>query len=364
MLNNFKLGTNFDMELLKSVIALNNSIKNGNKITELYGSDRKHAMLAARPDFRLPDIDKKHFEEYVKFAKVNGINFNYTMNSISPYGSKKEVLKNFTNIVDFVNYCQDVGVYRITIANPIILEIIRKYAKSDIELEASTIMHIDTVTQMRYLFENYGVKKFCCNLNKNRDFNFLEAASKYCNNNGLILELMVNEFCGVGGDNYATHCVYRDSCYICHATNKNLLDTLSLNEYPMKLCTESRAKSPANWLRVKFIRPEDIVRYNDIGINNFKITGRTGSSEYILRTAKAYLEEEFNGNLLALWKPLESIKGESEDKHICYIDNKSLAGFMSYWSKQKHVCDNEVCGQTCDYCEDFYNKYCKEKNNA
>lgn len=358
MVNNFKVGTNFDMDLLKSIIELNKA-SDKNKVTELYGSDRAHAALAARPDFRLPDVDKGSFEEYVKVAADNGIGFNYTMNSIIPYGSKREFAFNQQEIAYFVRYLEEVGVSRITVANPMMLELIRNKLHSDIELEVSTIMHIDTVTQIRYMFEKYGVRKICCNLNKNRDFRFLEAASQYCYDNGIIFELMANEFCGVGGPDYATHCVYRDSCYICHATNVSLEDTLLFNEYPMQFCTRSRNENPANWLRVKFIRPEDVKVYNDIGINHFKITGRTGSSAYILRTLKSYLDESYDGNLLGLWKPLESIKdGAVESIHHYDIPNKSLDGFIEKWSLGYHNCDNEVCGVTCKYCEAFYKAHC------
>lgn len=361
-MSNFKVGVNFDEDLLESIINLNN-LSSKNKITELYGSDKSHSALAARADFRLPDISKEKFESYVSKANRAGIKFNYTMNSIIPYGSKINFSKNLSDIIDFIKYCESAGVYRITVANPMMLEVIRKHAKSDIEVEVSTIMHIDTITQIKYLFEEYGVKKVCCNLNKNRDFNFLEAAALYCNNNGIIFELMANEFCGVGGDNYATHCVYRDSCYICHASNKTLDDTLLLNEYPMSLCTKSRNKNPANWLRLKFIRPEDIKVYNRIGINNFKITGRTGSSSYILRTICAYLNESYDGNLLALWKPLESIKDSSvEDVHFYNIPNKALDGFILHWVGLKKNCDYEVCGQTCNYCETFYKNKIGNKN--
>lgn len=359
MINEFKLGTNFDIDLLESIINLN-GISSKGKVTEMYGSDKEHACLAARPDFRLPNVSENELKQYIKKAKENGINFNYTANSIIPFGSKIEFAKNANNVVDFISWLEEIGTYRITVANPMMLELIRNVAKSDIEIEISTIMHIDTLTQIKYLYEKYNVRKICVNLNKNRDFEWLKNAAEYCNKNGIILELMVNEFCGVGGDNYATHCVYRDSCYICHATNRTLEDANSLDNYPMKLCTNSRNENPSNWLRLKFIRPEDIRHYNDIGINHFKVTGRTGTSKYILQTITAYLNESYDGNLLNLWKPLESIgKDELEGNSAYNIQNKKLDGFLDFWKNTSHNCDYEVCGETCKYCEQWYNNIIK-----
>lgn len=358
--NNFKLGVNFDFDLLRDIIEMNNK-SNENKITELYGSDAAHSDLAARPKFRLPDITSKELKEYVKIAKENGIDFNYTMNSFFPYMSKEELKKNIDTIVDFICYLESIGVYRITVANPIMLEIIRKYAKSNIEIEISTCAHIDTVSQIRYYHEVYGVNKVCGNLNKNRDFDFLEHAADYCNDNGIIYELMANEFCGVGGEGYATHCIYRDSCYMCHASNSTYEDTLSFGNYPMEFCTASRNMDKVNWLRLKWIRPEDLKFYNDIGLYHFKITGRTGSSEYIKKTIGSYLNESFDGNLLSLWKPLESIKEgvKENDVSVINIPNKELDGFINMWAKERHNCDLEVCGKTCNYCKAFYERISK-----
>jgi len=364
-MNNFKVGVNFDFDLLQSIIELNKE-STGGKITELYGSIRLHSALAARPDFRLPDVTQIQLEDYVRIANGNGIKFNYTLNSILPYGSKTEMYKYRYEIADLINYLDAIGVYRITVANPLMLEIIRNYAKSDIEVEISTVAHIDTITQIKYYHEKYGVNKICGNLNKNRDFEFLKKAAKYCNDNGIIYELMANEFCGVGGDNYATHCIYRDSCYLCHATNSTFEDTTLFNGYPMNICTSSRNQNISNWLKLKWIRPEDLKFYNNIGLNHFKITGRTGSSEYIKKTLKAYFDCSYDGNLIELWKPLESIKPgtkESEIKNF-YIDNKKLDGFIRMWTMKKpdgsyHKCDNEVCGETCKYCNKFYERRIK-----
>lgn len=353
-MNKFKVGVNFDFDLLDKFNELN-KIHKCNKITELYGSTAEWSSLAARPTFRLPDIDSKTLELYVKKAKDYNIDFNYTLNSFVPFGSKVEMCNNLSKIVDYVKLLESIGVYRLTIANPIMLEVIRKYAKSDIEIEISTCAHIDAVSQIKYYHEKYGVNKVCGNLNKNRDFNFLKVASQYCNDNGIIYELMANEFCGVGGSNYSTHCVYRDSCYACHATNETYEDTMLFDNYPMNLCTASRNENPANWLRLRWIRPEDIVYYNKIGLENFKITGRTGSTEYIIKTISSYMDGKFDGNIIELWKPLESIKPgtkESEIKSVS-IDNSKLDGFITLWLAG-HNCDNQICGETCKYCEKFY----------
>lgn len=353
----YKLGCNFTQELLDGVIQLNDKYRDaGSCISELYGSDKNMAFLTARPDFRLPDISKSEFEQFVGKCTDAGIGFNYTMNSIYP-GSKVELQNRKQEIIDFVQYLENLGVSRVTIANPILMEFVRE-ASSTIKIELSTIAHLDTVTQIKYYKEKYNVDKICGNLLKNRNVTFLKNAAEYCNNNDVVYEVMVNEFCGVGGKDYTTHCTFRDSCYMCHASNKTKEDALSLNNYPMEYCIFARKNDISSWMKLRWVRPEDIKRYSDIGIDHFKITGRTGGTEYLLQIAEAYLQQSWDGNLLSLWKPLETIyshENELDFKQNVYIPNKSLTKFLNKWfTDDGFRCEEEVCGETCTYCHDFF----------
>lgn len=74
----------------------------------------------------------------------------------------------------------------------------------------------------------------------------------------------------------------------------------------MSRCIQSRFKA-TDGIKMNFIRPEDLKLYNTIGINHFKITGRTGSTDYILKVARAYADGYLDGNVLELWKHLETI---------------------------------------------------------
>lgn len=351
-MNYFKVGTNFDMKLIDEIAKANAKSKKG-KVVELYGSTQADAEFAARPDFRLPNVGREYLIEYIKRAKDAGLNFNYTLNSINPCGSKREFIRAQERLESLLITLSECGCYRVTVANPMMLEFM-KHINHKLKIELSTIAHIDTVTQIRYYFENYGVTKICANLNKNRNFDWLEHAARYCKTQCIELELMANEFCGVGGNGYATHCIYRDSCYICHSTNRTMEDDNLLDHYPMEMCTMSRNQDPSNWLKSRFIRPEDLSVYNNVGIYNFKLTGRTGSTEYLMKVVKAYLKGDYRGNLLGLWKPLESITARQDESFTAYnIPNKALNGFIDVFAAGRD-CDREVCGITCRYCNNFY----------
>ena len=295
----YKLGCNFDPQLVHKVAELNARFRDqGVQVDEFYGSDRAHAFLSARPDFRLPEISMTDFEKYVRLSLDNGIRFNYTMNSINP-GSKRELDTYKNEIKDHIRYLADIGVYRITAANPILFELIREVS-DEIKIELSTISHLDAVTQLKYLKDTFNIDKVCGNLMKNRNVKFLSQAADYCNANGMLYELMVNEFCGVGSGDSTTHCTFRDACYIAHSTDKTKEDAMLFDTYPMKYCVSARATDITSWLKLRFVRPEDIQRYEGLGIYNYKITGRTATTKYITTVAEAYLSRSWSGNLLQL----------------------------------------------------------------
>lgn len=364
-MNFYKVGCNFDPELINIAVELNKKYEGKSQIVEFFGSDRAHEDVTARPGWRLPDVSREDLEAYVKKLKDNNIAFNYTMNSIIPYGSKVEMLKHKKDIQDLALWLGEIGVYRITVANPMMALFIREV--SNIELEISCITHVDTVTQIKYYHETFGINKFCISILKNRNKKFLVNAQKYADENGIVLELLANEFCGVAGvdsngTHYATHCAFRDSCYICHATNRTKEDSMAYHNYPMGYCMSARSSTPEAWLRMRWVRPEDQPVYREkTGVNYFKVSGRTGSSEYLKMVIESYMSESFDGNLLQLWKPLSSIyDGKTELKSSTDVDipNKALDGFISKWlDGDGWECADQLCGTTCKYCEEYAKKH-------
>lgn len=361
MMNHLKIGSNFDYLLIERIKEINET-HNNCIIDEVYGSRRESARLTARPAFRIPDIDRTTFCEYVKRLKEVGVSFNYTLNC-SLLGNKKEIQENENGILEYIKFLSCAGVEIITVTLPLMAEYVRAVDKN-IGLEISTIAHIDTVTQVAIWKEKYGIQKVCGNLYKNREVKFLRSLAAYCNKNNVILSVMVNEFCGNGLEwrSGATNCIYRDHCYGLHSSDYSQ-DEKICNDYPMDRCIQSRSKI-ADWLKMNFIRPEDQKLYNSIGINHFKITGRTGSTDYLFKVAKAYADEFFDGNILELWKHLETITKEIDDSTYrpnYYVHNRKLDSFLNFWfDNEQHICANEECGVSCTYCDSFYEKNIKE----
>jgi collagenase-like PrtC family protease len=135
-----------------------------------------------------------------------------------------------------------------------------------------------------------------------------------------------------------------------------------------------------SWLRSRFILPQWLKHYNAIGINHFKITGRTGTTAYIKKITEAYMSEKWTGNLLELWKSLESIYDNQQDDNAHYVDTRldsniiDTNNFLGKWidpvgyiksqSGLKPIyfnCANVECGKDCVYCKNFYERYLKNE---
>lgn len=353
------VGCNFNPDLLASIPSLN-SISSRVRIGELYGSDQGYHWLTARPQYRLVSIDDTVLERYVGDVRSMGLSFNYTMNA--PYiGSKREIISRKKSIQDRVKFLSDIGIDVITISHPIVAEMIREM-DIPVKIAVSTVMHLDTVSQLKILHERYHIGKLYNNLLKNRSVRFLMNLGKYCLDEGIELTLLANEFCNSSTMDgiSSTHCIYRDSCYLFHSENEDKEDDELLGGYPMSRCISMR-QSALTWLKSSFIRPEDLYKYEYIGVNSFKITGRTGTTKYLLAIIEAYIREYWSGNLLSLWKPLETIANEKDEldyKYPVFIDNRKLDTFIDFWFDNiGHDCANELCGYTCKYCNRYFSEH-------
>jgi collagenase-like PrtC family protease len=360
-INTFKVGTNFDKELPNKLNELN--LKYNDKITEVFGSIREHSRYAARPDFRLPDVTLKQLEEHITDLKTANIEFNYTLNA--PFiGSSSDV--NEKDILKMVGLLRECGVKRFTITSPLLAKIIHNEDKN-IELELSTIAHLSQVSQLKSYNQFAGFTRFCMNLEKNRSFSFLQNCQRVAKLNGFVINLMVNEFCSSSDVGYSSHCVLRNDCYLLHSVNKTKEDYELHGGYPMNFCMAGREIEPYSWLRSRFILPEWISVYNKhTNITHFKITGRTGTTEYITKVCNAYLSGEFHGDLLELWKHLDTIYSNENDTTVknkqlsCDLINKHR--FIGHWIpmfKNEYCsfeCSNVECGKECNYCEEFWRR--------
>ena len=116
-------------------------------------------------------------------------------------------------------------------------------------------------------------------------------------------------------------------------------------------CHNIIKQDPSQILKSGWIRPEDLRKYTDI-TKYYKLVGRDLPNSKVLRSIKAYMQEDWDGDLMDI---VASSLGAFALKHGIYLDNKKL-GEVNFFNKVT-TC-SQKCYQ-CNYCKELVNNIAK-----
>ena len=303
-----------------------------------------------------PDISRmtvSDAEDYVGLAHSAGFRFNYLLNA--PCLNNME-WNNDTHreLLQHLEWLCEIGVDSVTVAIPYLVELIKRQFPH-LKVEASTIMHANSVARARFL-ESLGVDSIMLHSNVNRDFELLKAIrrSVKCE-----LGLLTNSLC-------LFQCPYEyyHNNTLGHASQGQNPSNGFYMDYCVMHCALCSLTDKSQLIKSRWIRPEDVHLYQEIGIDFFKIGGRAMSTKWIVNATKAYSSASYPGNLYDILSTLTS-KFRSPESSLpmaqtsaiasppkVYIDNKSLDGFVEFFKKQDCLsgCSN------CTYCQEVADK--------
>ena len=271
---------NFDDALLKEL--------KGEPVYEVYGKMTSDIIGGGRPSVILPDINRKRVKRYVSLAHQEGLEFNYLLNSSCLDNSEvtRPGQKRIRKLLDWLAECK---VDSVTVSHPLLMRMIKKGYPFKIRI--GTYAKVGNVQTARQ-WEDKGADSICLSPNCNREFELLEKIRKAVSCD---LQLLVNTGCAYSCAMDLTH-----NNMIAHASQSGHKSRGFYIDYCTFRCTADKLLNPVNFIRSTWIRPEDLVHYQRIGYNNFKIVGRNSTTESLkLRTA-AYREGRYRGNLLDL----------------------------------------------------------------
>jgi collagenase-like PrtC family protease len=240
---------------------------------------------------------------------------------------------------DFLKQLDCIGVEYITVGLPSIISIIEK-EDYGFKLKISTVCQINNA-QKAIAYKKLGADTIVLDESINRDFNNLKNIRKAF---GQQVELIVNVICH-------KNCIYE---LFHHNQTSHDSDCNKLNKstpFYSHRCMIQRCENPENLLKLAWIRPEDLIRYNNIGYNIFKIQGRQAAENgNILKTVEAYMMREYNGNLMLLLDCFQPT-----NTFIVNIDNRMLDDYLTPFFCQEDFCKN-YCDK-CNYCKKYMQKH-------
>lgn len=354
---------NWDIELLEAL--------KDYPVDDVYGAMDRTIIGGGRPTWSLPTVNKKQVEKYIEKTHSLGMKFTYLLNA-SCLNNIEYSKKSHLKIIKFLKWINDIKVDYVTVTIPYLIEII-KNDFPNLKVKVSTIAHINSVQKAKF-FEALGVDEITTDFMINRDFHLLKKIKETTKCN---IEVVLNDIC-------LYQCPFRAYHYnvVGHASQTlNSLKGFYL-DYCLIRCSIIRFTGLKEILKSRWIRPEDIHYYEDIGIGSFKISGRTRSMEWILNVIKAYTSRKYNGNLLDLIDCIESPNYKIEHSlnikryknllnyilvspfksykdsydwystsrkmsNYIYIDNNKLNGFINFFKNK----DCPSSCEECDYCE-------------
>jgi len=305
----------------------------------------------AGPD--IPKMTRKQAEEYIKLAHSAGLTFDYLLNA--PCMNNMEWDENtHRDLLKHLEWISSAGVDNVTVAIPYLLELIKKQFPH-LNVRVSTIAKVNSVARAQ-MFESLGADSITLDANINRDFRLLKAINSAVN---CELSVLTNNLC-------LYQCPYEYYHYntLGHASQSyNPLDGFHM-DYCVFHCTIDRLSDTSQIIKARWIRPEDMHVYEEIGIEHFKISGRSMPTESILNAAAAYSSRQYQGNLYdilnALNPTIKSARPTLSNIQITqvgsppkvYIDNQALEGFIDFFKKQECL---SGCAH-CNYCQKIADK--------
>lgn len=282
------LATNFDDALPTRVRPFG--------VFELYGRLSADVVGGGRASFRLASVGRRTVARHVAACRKAGLAFNYLLNAscldnveYTRAGQKRIRRLRIRRLLDWLS---EIGVSSVTVANPFLLRLIKTvYPHFEVRVSASA----NDIRQVRY-WQEIGADRITLDSTQvNREFELLRRIREgiRCR-----LELLASRSCVQNCPLQRYH-----PNRLSHASQRGhrgfAIDWCQL------WCSHMKLRDPVNYLRADWIRPEDVVHYEALGYDEFKLTERNAPTDILLLRAQAYHERRYDGNLLDLVQPYE-----------------------------------------------------------
>ena len=351
----YSIAANWDLELLERL--------EGSSVESLYGQMWGDPLGGGRMAFFIPKVGKKEVSLFIGEAHKRGLKFNYLINATC-FDNLEFTKKRYKKILDHIEWITSTGADMVTVTLPFLLDLVKKEFPH-LKVCISSFARVQNVHLARSL-EEMGADRIILPESIGRDFRTLR----------LIREAVSCEL-----ELIANHCCLFQCFLDLH--HRNMVSHGSQEDHPCggfapdycKLaCQRLKLLRPAELIKARWIRPEDVGDYEGMGIDCLKLVERFRGTESLIHIVRAYERKSYQGNLVELLslpqqgafltpnleviqRPdlIESEKMEEvmavlrepfPDK--VHIDNSKLEGFLDYFKKVD--CLHMDCDR-CGYCE-------------
>jgi collagenase-like PrtC family protease len=351
----YSIAANWDLGLLERL--------KGTSVESLYGQMWGDPLGGGRMAMFIPKVGRKEVTSFISEARKKGFSFNYLINATC-FDNLEFTKKGYKKIIKHLEWISSTGTDMVTVTLPFLLEMIRKEFPQ-LKVCVSSFARVQNVHLAKY-WEEIGADKIILPEAIGRDFQILRLIRESVD---CELELIAN------------HCCLFQCPLDLH--HRNMVSHGSQEDHPCggfapdycKLaCQRLKILRPAELIKARWIRPEDVPDYEAIGIDCLKLVERFRGTESLIQIVNAYEKKSYPGNLVKLLtlpqqgafltpdleviQRTDLIEPEKMEEVIAvlrepfpekvYIDNSKLNGFLDYFKKID--CFHMDCDR-CGYCE-------------
>jgi collagenase-like PrtC family protease len=185
---------------------------------------------------------------------------------------------------------EGVGADSVTVSIPHLLRIIKKQFPR-LEVKISSHARVDN-PRTAAAWGEWGADSIILKEDVARDFRALEAIRKTFSGE---LILLANPGCL-----FHCHQALNHTNTMSHGSQSGHVSEGFIIDSCYFSCTRAKMADPRELIKVRWIRPEDVHHYEEVGINRLKIIDRYKTTEVLLSYLKAYTERRYEGNLIDL----------------------------------------------------------------
>ncbi|HQP91354.1 MAG TPA: U32 family peptidase [Candidatus Omnitrophota bacterium] len=280
---------------------------------------------------------KKQLEKHVKKLHARKIRFNYLLDGHCT-GNREYSWKGNEAIFNTIKWISDIGVDAVTVSMPHLVQVLREnFPKLNIGFGDTRV--ICEIAPFKY-YKQQGAKWLILNPATNRNFKLLKALASLDVSE---MWLTLNSGClfscpfGFDHDNFLSHA-------------SNFTAGPKTTDYFHANCFSVFLKDTRQLMRSPWIRPEDMILYENIGFKKFIIYPNSPETKIYLNIINAYKNRCFEGNFVELLsvmgRPFKAVK----------INNRDLDEFLPGFIEKSPDCSELFCDE-CGYC-DLWLKEC------
>jgi collagenase-like PrtC family protease len=277
----FEMACNWDPALLDGLA--------GSPADELFGGMPNSPIAGGRASFVAAEATPEFVQQYVAEARRRGLRFNFLLNATCLDNLEYQREGN-RRIVEHIAWVESIGVDAVTVSIPFLLRIIKKQFPR-LEVKISSHARVNNPRTAQFWGE-WGADSIILKEDTARDFRTLEAIRKAFQGE---LILIANPGCL-----FECHQALNHTNTMSHGSQSGHVSEGFMIDSCYFSCTRKKMADPRELIKIRWIRPEDVGYYEDVGIDRLKIIDRYKTTEMLLSYLKAYSERRYEGNLIDL----------------------------------------------------------------